>query len=283
MNVPFFSVVVCTYNREVFLKKCITNLLDQDYDSRQFEILVVDNGSTDLTQKMIENDFGAINNLTYFKEKTIGLSFARNKGYKEAKGRYIVYTDDDCEIPSSWLSNAAALLSKKNYFLLGGPVYPFYISSKPAWYKNSYSDLTFGDSDRVLNNDEYLFGGNLFIKSELLQQFNGFDTNLGMSGNIIGYSEETDLQIRIRKNIMDIEIFYSPTVYVKHVVRPEKLKFRWIFNSWYKKGIDNFKLALKNNTVDLSKRKYIESCCWFCYSVMEGSILQKFRCVSVST
>lgn len=96
-----FSIIVCTYNRQYYLKKCIASLLKIDYPI--FEIIVVNDGSTDGTKEFLD----AINNnkiKAIHHKHNQGLSSARNNGIKLATYDFIAFTDDDCVVDKNWLN-----------------------------------------------------------------------------------------------------------------------------------------------------------------------------------
>jgi len=97
-NSPKISVIVPTYNRVGYLKECIESLINQDYPKEDYEIIVVDDGSTDNTQELLEN----YNDLVrWFKKPNNGTSSARNFGIKKARGEYITTLDsDDIALPN---------------------------------------------------------------------------------------------------------------------------------------------------------------------------------------
>jgi glycosyltransferase involved in cell wall biosynthesis len=236
-NVPvLISVVICTHNRAALLAEALRTLCEQALDSNEYEVIVVDNDSTDHTRSVTEEFALRFPNIRYCLETKIGLSHARNRGWQEARGEYVAYTDDDCKLPSQWLSVAKEIIEQKSFGLFGGPFFPFYDSPKPLWFKDSYRSLGFGDEARFLTKREDLIGNNLFIRRALLEKFGGFDASLGMNGKQIAYGEETELQMRMRKLMPDLEIFYDPRLYVYHLVRVERMKTGWLIREFFAKG-----------------------------------------------
>jgi len=88
------SIIIPTYNREKILKKTI-NLLESQEVKKKFEIIVVDDGSTDETENSIKKLKQEYNNLVYLFQKNKGPAYARNKGLDYAKGEYILFMGDD--------------------------------------------------------------------------------------------------------------------------------------------------------------------------------------------
>jgi len=103
---PFFSVIVPTYNRAFILERCINSILAQEYVS--FEIIVVDDGSTDNTKDVVCQYMDS--RINYFFQENSGVSVARNQGSKLAKGDYLVFLDSDDYVNDIWLKDFFTLL-----------------------------------------------------------------------------------------------------------------------------------------------------------------------------
>ncbi|MFH1754161.1 MAG: glycosyltransferase family A protein, partial [Candidatus Latescibacterota bacterium] len=96
------SVIVCTYNRSPLLVSCLDSLVNQTLPVTNFEIVLVNNNSTDDTQAIAERYAGGHGNIRVINELKQGLSHARNRGWQEAKGKYVAYIDDDAKTLSDW-------------------------------------------------------------------------------------------------------------------------------------------------------------------------------------
>lgn len=225
------TVVVCTYNRSGHLKSALESLNRQTLDREMFEVIIVDNASTDDTKEVAERFVGS--GFRYVYEPQQGLSHARNAGYQAAEGQYVGYLDDDAKADSGWLSNAQRVIDEIRPDIFGGPYYPFYLTEKPDWFLDKYETSTLGDKPRCLADNEYLSGTNIIFRRELLKQLNGFSTNLGMSGASIAYGEETELMIRARAAYSDLKVYYHPEVMVYHLVPEYKMNLRWYLSSYY--------------------------------------------------
>jgi glycosyltransferase involved in cell wall biosynthesis len=99
---PFTTIIVCTFNGGARISDCMDSLVRQDYDKDSYEVLVVNDGSTDNTPEVIAR-YPAVRLITH--KKNMGVCAARNTGLQNASGGIIAYTDDDCIADAKWLSN----------------------------------------------------------------------------------------------------------------------------------------------------------------------------------
>ena len=231
-----FSVVICTYNRVQLLTKALSSICSQTLDKAHYEIIVVDNNSNDGTREAVDEFCQRFTNVRYCFEPQQGLSYARNRGWQEARGTYVGYTDDDCKVPEQWLEVAKEIIEEVSPDVFGGPYYAFHTTSKPRWFKNSYGSHELGKEARVLRENEYLDGANIFFRRFLLACLGGFDTTLGMSGTTIAYGEETALLKQMRAAKPGQLIYFDPRLYVYHLVPPQKMSMAWIVRQRFATG-----------------------------------------------
>ena len=101
-----FTVIICTYNRSSNLPKCIEYLeRQQGTDGFQWEVLIVDNNSSDDTSQVVEKLAADSSvDLRYVFEEKQGLNHARNRGIEESDSRYFCYVDDDILVATNWLA-----------------------------------------------------------------------------------------------------------------------------------------------------------------------------------
>ena len=235
---PLISVVVCTYNRAKLLAGVLKTLCEQGLGASDYEVIVVDNNSNDDTPMTVERFCSQYANIQYYFEPHQGLSQARNLGWQEANGEYVAYIDDDCLASRRWLEVAKDIITARTPLAFGGPYFAYSNSPKPRWFKDSYGSHVQGTTARWLSENEYLDGGNFFVRRELLESLGGFDINFGMSGGRIGYGEETALLRKIRTTRQGELIYYDPRLYVHHLVAARKMNLRWIMRQRFITGRD---------------------------------------------
>ena len=90
---PMISVIVPVYNSELYIEKCINSILKQDYTN--YEIIIINDGSTDDSEKVIRKITKTTNKIRYYKQKNSGVAKTRNNGIEFAKGEYIAFIDND--------------------------------------------------------------------------------------------------------------------------------------------------------------------------------------------
>jgi GT2 family glycosyltransferase len=103
MPSSFVSVVVCVYNDEAYIKDCLISLTRQTYPDDRYEIIVVDDGSTDRSGEIVRS----FSDITYIWQQNLGPSAARNTGIQVSRGDLIAFTDSDCVACETWLESLA--------------------------------------------------------------------------------------------------------------------------------------------------------------------------------
>jgi len=117
-----FSIIVPTYNRKRMLYGCLKSLVNQDYPKNDYEIIVIDDGSTDGTEQIIKSLIKDYKNLRYFKIDHSGQAAARNIGLRRTKGKFIAFTDDDCVVEKNWLKKIEKVFKGTNTDAVGGSI-----------------------------------------------------------------------------------------------------------------------------------------------------------------
>lgn len=231
------SVIVCTYNRAEILRGCLDSLVQQNVEKAAFEVIVLDNNSTDDTEEVVKFFLNQYPNVSYIKELSQGLSHARNRGFREAKGEFVAYIDDDARANENYISIIQQSISS-GFVVFGGPCTVFFLNEKPKWFKDEYGIVMKGSTQRILDKDEYLDGFNMIFQKKLLESVGGFSPKIGMSGHKIAYGEETRLQILLRQK--GVKIHYIPDLVVEHLIPEHKQTVSWFFKASYACGRDSW-------------------------------------------
>ena len=252
MHEPKITGVICTHNRDRFLERCILSLCDQTLDQSVYEILVVDNGSTDRTREICAK-FDKVPCFRYEYEPVLGLSVARNKGWKSARGLYVGYLDDDATAERTWFEKA--LWSFENIRpapeWVGGPIDLEWEVASPDWINDelrvTLGWVDWGNAERHLNGPgERLGGGNSFYLKSVLENMHGFDTRLGRKKTLLLSGEETQFQHRLKS--MGGQLFYHPGIKIYHFVSKERVRPGFFYKRYYWGGVTDYIMSrtLKN-------------------------------------
>ena len=264
------SIVVCTYNRADVLPKCLESLADQTADSELFEVLIIDNNSTDDTKKIALDFCENHNNFKYIFEKKQGLSHARNRAIEEARGGYLAYIDDDAIADKEWLKKIGSVIhNNKDIAAFGGPIYPWYNKEKPKWFKDEFATHFYGKEHFQLSEQNCPFGlsgSNMIFKRESLNKYNGFSAEYGMNGNKIAFGEESFLFNKMLKNNENIQ--YFPEIFVYHLVSEKSYSLK----DACKRSIQNGKAIAQIRGSKLLSFDFIKKFLMFCLSLFELSI-----------
>lgn len=180
---PFFTIVIPTYNRAKFIVNTINSILQQDY--KNFEVIVVDDGSTDNTGLLVENI--GDERVRYFKQKNGERGAARNKGVELSKGEYINFIDSDDLVYPNHLTTAHQFIIEKNpeVFHQG-----FDIKDIELNLEGKVNNLPDPINDRLIFGN-YLSCSGVFLKREVIAK-NRFNENRALS-----VSEDYELWLRI--------------------------------------------------------------------------------------
>lgn len=235
------TAVICTHNRAAYLPGAIESLLDQSLPTSYYEILVIDNCSTDDTPAIVQRYLAAAGDVTLrsARAEPLGLSHARNLAVQMAAGEIIAFLDDDGIADPDWLAALLATYSDfPDVWAVGGKVLPAWEGERPSWLTDTLlpqlSMLDLGDTPHPLEKGEELFGTNCSFRRCAFDQLGLFRTDLGRSGYQMLGSEETEFQIRILRQ--GKIVIYTPNAVVHHWVTSEHMQPRYFIALAYGKG-----------------------------------------------
>jgi len=185
------SVIVPTYNRKIWLKACLESLVYQEFPKDEFEIIVIDDGSTDGTRQLMKQLIAKQNfkHLHYYYQKHQGSAVARNSGISKAKNAIIACIDDDEIASSNWLSKIISKLESQAMDGVGGLIRVF----KPQKIIERYFDICLLNGKNTVGISEGLPAtipsGNCAFRKKILFEIGLFDPSVGL--------EDADLSWRL--------------------------------------------------------------------------------------
>ncbi len=221
MKDPEISVLLCTHNRRAQVLRTCEALARQAYPAEAFEVVVIDNASTDDTAAQVQAyATRAPMAIRYLYEPQIGKVFALNAGLAAAKGRVLAFLDDDCEPRPEWLAQLVQGFEQDGVGVVGGPAYshfPEEVEQDPERRFLAHKflgDFTLGETRRELHGWESPLGCNMAVLAEAAQKAGGFSATLGPKGNVKGAYEESDFAWRVRR--AGYRLWWEPQAAVDH-------------------------------------------------------------------
>jgi glycosyltransferase involved in cell wall biosynthesis len=230
------SIIIATYNRARDLTETLASLARLEY-AKPWEVVVVDNNSTDDTRAVVERAQAAFPvPLIYAFEREQGRSAALNHGLRLAQGTIIVTTDDDVRVESDWLRQIEQGLARLNCDYIGGRVVPLWGAPPPRWLPR-YSGalwavialLDFGPAP-VQFGKRVPLGVNMAFRRDALDRVGGFNVRIGRKAGTLLGQEVREWCLRARD--AGLHGFYVPEVVVQHVIPAERLTKSY-YRSWF--------------------------------------------------
>lgn len=196
MSRPFFSVIIPTYNRADFIGKTIESVLNQDFED--FELIVVDDGSTDNTQEVVDKIKD--NRIQYYKKENAERGAARNYGAKKAGGEYLNFIDSDDFLFNNHLSTANEIIQedKSSIFALH-----YNLSVKGEIKRADYLPKEKAINETLIKVGNFLSCNSVFIQNQIFNE-NNFNENRALAG-----SEDYELWLRL---VARYPFYYYPKV-----------------------------------------------------------------------
>lgn len=231
------SVIIPTYNRCESLLRALASLSCVDFAREYWEVVVVDNHSTDGTRQTVESAIENLGlNITYVREDRLSFTVARHAGSSAARGKYLLYIDDDVTVEKEWLAAIVnAFEQDPQCGMAGGPVRPAYEAPPPEWV--SLMDpiwLSLFDLGNASTDVLGVPGPNLCVRKSVLDEVGGFppDTIGVESSDKPGTVEKIyigpgDWGLSQRVRARGYKIRYVPEAAVLHHIPPVRLTKKW--------------------------------------------------------
>jgi glycosyltransferase involved in cell wall biosynthesis len=236
-----FSVIIPVYNRPIELDELLHSLLYQHF--KDFEVLVIDDGSSITSQKIVSNYADKLNLHYYYKDNS-GPGQTRNYGAERSNGDYLIILDSDCILPEGYFDAIISELNESAVDAFGGPDRAHSSFTKVQKAIN-YSMTSFFTTGGIRGGKKkmdkfYPRSFNMGVRQEVYNALGGFSK--------MRFGEDIDFSIRIFKNNYSCRLFPQAWVYHKRRTSWKKF-FKQVYNSGiarinlYKKYPDSLKLV----------------------------------------
>jgi glycosyltransferase involved in cell wall biosynthesis len=222
---PFVSVIIPTYNRSVMLADTVDTFLRQSYPRDRWELLLVDNKSTDSTWSVIQSLARRDERIRPLRELRKGAHYARNTGALAAEGSVLYFTDDDMLADPHLLENIVGVFdADERVASVTGKVLPRWETEPPVWVldlcRNALlSLLDLGEATIISDEDPGVFSCHQAVRRDVFMDAGGFnpDTN----ADLFTGDNETGLNIKIRK--LGYRFAYVGTSVTHHMIPASRM------------------------------------------------------------
>jgi glycosyltransferase involved in cell wall biosynthesis len=234
------SVIVCTFNRDRMFEETVRSFLSCRTDGIEYELLLLDNNSTDKTREIGEGFAARFPRIRYINEPVQGHPHTKNRGVRESRGEIVAFLDDDVYLSPGWLTALASSFERHpDVACIGGRVVPHFEADRPKWLEDGmliiYGITEFGENERVIRPPEVPIGCNMAFRRSVFEQLGDFPTSLGRKpGNLLSNDENYFL---LRAAKAGLKTFYSPDAQVSHRIPPVRMTRNFVLKRWYWQGI----------------------------------------------
>jgi glucosyl-dolichyl phosphate glucuronosyltransferase len=259
------SVILATYNRQVYLRQVLESIAASALpEGVEWEILVVDNNSTDQTHEVTE-ELSARHpgRIRYVREPHLGKSYALNSGIRESSADVLVFVDDDVAVEPTWLWNLTKPLADRQYAGTGGRTLLSETFSPPRWmamdgpYRLEFvlaPMFDFGDEPRPLETPPY--GANMAYRREMFEKYGLFRTDLGPSPDPEIPRPNEDTEFGRRLLAAGERLLYQPSAVVHHPVHKSRINKAYFLAWWFDFGRAGMREASKRPDIWGIQRRY---------------------------
>ncbi|MDQ6421395.1 glycosyltransferase [Paenibacillus sp. LHD-117] len=235
------TIAICTHNRAEDVREALFSLLQQSFTGA-YEVIVVDNRSTDNTRQVVQ-EVGRMTSIPiiYVYEERLGLSVARNRAIREAKGDYILFLDDDAAASKNWIEGIVSVFeSDPRIGCVGGKIDPAWEGAEPAWLlpenRTLYTILDYSQEIVEMKKPAIPFGANVAFRKSVFDTLRPFREDLGRVGSNLLSSEEAELIDRIRSRYT---VYYTPYAWVRHKIPHSRVSRKWLLRRIYWQGVSS--------------------------------------------
>jgi glycosyltransferase involved in cell wall biosynthesis len=272
LNELSVSIIIPTLNRANYLKDAIQSLIDQVFSKKQYEIIVVDNGSIDDTKKVVKNaiEKNINHNIRYALEPIPGLLSGRHHGAEEAVNEILTFVDDDILADPGWLKAIVKTFEDPSVHLVGGPSLPLYEVDPPEWLEEFWIQHKFGREcgdlslidlgpDQKEIDPIFVWGLNMSVRRRTFYDLGGTHPDC-IPEHLQKYQGdgETGLSLRITK--AGLKSVYQPKALVRHRIPEDRMTIESFEKRYFYQGIcDSFTRIREKNGINNEMGNFSEN------------------------
>lgn len=272
MNKVILSIVIPTKNRADLLGKALASIEKQPTDQNLFEVIVIDNGSTDGTRDVAKEYRKKIKKFRYFYDARPGLHVGRNRGLLESRGELVGYLDDDVILFPNWINTVLKAFEDEELMYVGGSVIPHDMTlltpdfrAKHETQKGLYQyifplscfwESGVSESDTRIHEAENFFGGNCVYRKSVLQACRGFHPD-GMPNHLLMYRGDGESYVSEYIIGHNMKAMYHAQASVYHLVDVSRVTDSYIKYMYFRGGISFMYTRLRANGIKSGMKKLL--------------------------
>jgi len=222
-----YTVALCTHNHADRLVRTLEDLRALSMPKAAWELLIIDNGCRDGTDELLaQHQWPDGWWVRVVREEELGLSNARNRAIREARGEYIIFIDDDETPNEDWLCAYERLIEAKAPDAFGSRIRVMFEDARPAWLQDELLGFL-GDVDRyheitqLTERGTSFYGGNFGFRKAVIERTGYFDPSLGRKGTDNTGGEEVDFYRRLLS--AGFNVWWTPDAVIYHRIQAAKL------------------------------------------------------------
>jgi glycosyltransferase involved in cell wall biosynthesis len=250
----FASVIIPTCNRAAYLQDIMRCVSRQTIPGDQYEIIVVDNGSTDDTYQIMAPIVEQDRTVHYLQESRIGLHNARHAGARVARSEVLVYVDDDVIMQPEWLKAILKPFEDPLVAVVGGKILPKWEAEPPAWLDQfgrnggvNLSVLDLGDETLELAWPQTVYGCNMSVRKSVLFEIGGFNPDAIGDYRLIWLRGDGETGLHQKIYDAGYRVIYEPRAWLYHRVPASRLEQGYFFWRAFIQGISDSYTHMRTN------------------------------------
>lgn len=254
------SVIIPSRNRSRQLERALLSLVNLNISNEMFEIIVVDNGSTDATPDIVARYINRFDHISirYFYDATPGLLTGRHRGAAEASGDILCFIDDDVTVTPGWARAIAEVMQNRpDVMFLTGPNLPEYEAYPPDWLARFWSRtpyggkmcgwlslLDLGNTVRQIH-PNYVWGLNFTVRKSALEALGGFHPD-SMPKSLQHFQGDGETGLTIKAHEKNMTALYHPGVMLYHRVPASRMTAEYFDERAFYQGVADSFTAIRN-------------------------------------